>query len=94
MKDTSLYDDIRIGYGLGWGVLQSPNGNAIFKEGHGDGYQHYCILFPKAGKGVMILANSDNGESIFKELLEVTIRDIYTPWKWQYYIPYNQKKVI
>lgn len=90
--DTSLYDDIQIGYGLGWGVLQSPYGNAIFKEGHGSGFQHYCILFPKAGKGVMILSNSDNAELVFKDLLEITIRDVYTPWKWQNYIPYDQKK--
>ena len=90
--DTSLYDDIKIGYGLGWGVLHSPYGNAIFKEGHGSGFQHYCILFPKAGKGVMILSNSDNAELVFKELLDITLRDIYTPWKWQNYIPYNLKQ--
>ncbi|MGB4958315.1 MAG: serine hydrolase, partial [Saprospiraceae bacterium] len=39
--ETSLYDPIRLGYGLGWGVLHSPYGKAIFKEGHGDGFQHY-----------------------------------------------------
>ncbi len=38
------------------------------------------------------MTNSDNGESIFKELLEVALADIYTPWEWQNYIPYNLKK--
>ena len=90
--ETSLYDNIGLGYGLGWGVLNTPFGRGIFKEGHGDGFQHYCILFPESGKGIMILTNSDNGESIFKELLELAIGDTFTPWKWEGYVPYNQPK--
>ena len=35
------------------------------------------------------MTNSENGESIFKELLEVAIADQYTPWEWANYIPYN-----
>ena len=37
------------------------------------------------------MSNSDNAESIFKELLEITFGDIYTPWRWENYIPYDQK---
>jgi len=86
-KDTNANDAISLGYGLGWGLLKSPYGAGAFKEGHGDGFQHYCILFPEAGKGVIIMSNSDNAESTFKALLELTIRDVYTPWYWQNYIP-------
>jgi hypothetical protein len=39
-----------------------------------------------------MLSNSDNAESIFKELLEISIGDTYTPWKWENYIPYQIKK--
>ena len=91
-RDSSGNDGIQLSYGLGWGLLQSPYGTGAFKEGHGDGFQHYTILFPKTGTGILIMTNSDNGESIFKELLENTIGDIYTPWYWENYIPYNQKK--
>jgi D-alanyl-D-alanine-carboxypeptidase/D-alanyl-D-alanine-endopeptidase len=35
------------------------------------------------------MANSSNGDSIFKELLELLIKDRFTPWKWESYIPYN-----
>ncbi|WP_035085832.1 serine hydrolase [Aquimarina latercula] len=91
-KKSDINDAIQLGYGLGWGVLNSPYGTGAFKEGHGDGFQHYSILFPKAKKGIMIMTNSDNGESIFKELLEVALGDIYTPWKWQNYVPYNHKE--
>jgi D-alanyl-D-alanine-carboxypeptidase/D-alanyl-D-alanine-endopeptidase len=86
---SSANDDIELSYGLGWGVFQTPYGKASFKEGHGDGFQHYTILFPEAEKGIMILSNSDNGESIFKEVLEVAVMDVYTPWEWENYVPYN-----
>lgn len=91
-KDSNTNDGIDLGYGLGWVLLQSPYGTGAFKEGHGDGFQHYSIIFPQAGTGIIMMSNSDNAESIFKELLETTIGDIYTPWKWENYIPYNQKE--
>ena len=91
-KDTTAEnDDILLGYALGWGRLQTPYGFGVFKEGHGDGFQHYSILFPEKKLGIVILTNSDNGESIFKELLQVAIMDTFTPWKWQRYTPYNEK---
>lgn len=86
---SSANDDINLSYGLGWGVFKTPYGFGAFKEGHGSGFQHYTILFPEAGKGIMLMGNSDNGEHIFKELLEVALMDVYTPWEWENYIPYN-----
>jgi CubicO group peptidase (beta-lactamase class C family) len=88
-KDTSANDNISLSYGLGFGLLKSPYGWGAFKEGHGDGFQHYMILFPKQKISVLIMTNSDNGESIFKELLALSIADEYTPWKWQRYFPYD-----
>jgi CubicO group peptidase (beta-lactamase class C family) len=89
METTTDNDHIALSYGLGWGLLATPHGRGAFKEGHGDGFEHYSIVFPDRGLGVMILTNSANGESIFKELLEVSIADVYTPWEWQDYIPYD-----
>jgi hypothetical protein len=34
---------------------------------------------------------NDNGESIFKKLLAYSIGDIFTPWQWESYFPYNAK---
>jgi serine-type D-Ala-D-Ala carboxypeptidase/endopeptidase len=90
--DSGANDNIKLGYGLGWVLLQSPYGTGAFKEGHGDGFQHYSIIFPSAGTGIIMMSNSDNAESIFKELLEVAIGDSFTPWYWENYIPYDQKK--
>lgn len=90
-EETTRYDRIQLSYGLGWGLFKTPYGFGAFKEGHGDGFQHYSAVFPKVGKGIMIMTNSDNGEGIFKELLEVALGDTYTPWEWENYIPYDQK---
>ncbi len=89
---NSENDKIQLSYGLGWGILQTPYGFGAFKEGHGDGFQHYSIIFPEKQMGILIMTNSDNGEGIFKELLEFATGDKYTPWRWQNYIPYDQKK--
>jgi D-alanyl-D-alanine-carboxypeptidase/D-alanyl-D-alanine-endopeptidase len=88
--DTDAFDNINLSYGLGCGLLKSKYGNAVFKEGHGDGFQHYFIFFPDKKIGVLIMTNSDNGESIFKELLEITIGDTFTPWQWENYLPYKK----
>ncbi len=88
-EDTNENDSIELAYGLGWGLLKSPYGKGAFKEGHSEGFQHYSIIFPEKKTGIIILSNSDNAESIFKELLEITIGDTFTPWKWEGYIPYN-----
>lgn len=89
LRDSTFNDHISLSYGLGWVLLKSPYGIGAFKEGHGDGFQHYSILFPDKGIGIIIMSNSDNAESIFKELLEVSIGDTFTPWRWENYIPYN-----
>ena len=90
-RDSSMNDGIELSAALGWLVLKSPYGTGAFKEGHGDGFQHYTILFPQKKTGIVIMTNSDNGESIFRELLEIAIGDTFTPWYWENYIPYNHK---
>ncbi len=37
------------------------------------------------------MVNSYRGESIYKELLEITLRDTYTPYEWGNFIPYNKR---
>ncbi|MBC7571426.1 MAG: beta-lactamase family protein [Spirosoma sp.] len=90
--DSTDNDAIALSYGLGVGVLQSRYGRAFFKEGHDDGWGHYSICFPDRKTAIVIMTNNDNGESIFKELLAYAIGDVFTPWQWENYVPYNQVK--
>ena len=87
--DSTDNDNLQLGYGLGVGTFSTPYGRAFFKEGHDEGWGHYSICFPDKKIAVVIMTNNDNGESIFKEFLDYSIGDTFTPWRWENYIPYN-----
>ncbi|MEE8488263.1 MAG: serine hydrolase domain-containing protein [Gemmatimonadota bacterium] len=89
-EETSANEAIELSYGLGWGLLHTPYGWGAFKEGHGDGFQHYLIVFPEEDLGVLLLSNRDNAECIFEQLLTVTIADNYSPLEWEGYVPYDR----
>jgi CubicO group peptidase (beta-lactamase class C family) len=91
---TDANDAIELSYGLGWGLLRTPYGWGAFKEGHGDGFQHYSIVFPERGLGAVLMSNSDNAEGIFDMLLEAALADSYTPMEWEGYTPYDQKPTL
>ena len=85
---TSANRNIKLSYGLGWGLFTSPHGKAFFKEGHDDGWEHYMISFPDKKSSFIIMTNSSNGESIFKELIE-KLTGVTIPWEWEGYTPYR-----
>lgn len=85
---TNENDAISLSYGLGWGLFNSSHGKAFFKEGHGDGWTHYMIGFPATKQAFIIMTNSSNGESIFKELVE-KLTGVTIPWYWEGYTPYR-----
>jgi CubicO group peptidase (beta-lactamase class C family) len=87
---TDKNKEIRLSYGLGWGLYWSPYGKAFFKEGHQDGFRNYTVIFEKSMDGIVIMTNSSNGEGIFKELLEVLLKNAFTPIEWEGFTPYNE----
>ncbi|HTE12418.1 MAG TPA: serine hydrolase domain-containing protein, partial [Chitinophagaceae bacterium] len=86
---VSDYQKIQLSYGLGWGLFSTDYGKAFFKEGHIDGWEHYTISFPGRKTAYIIMTNSSNGESIFKELIE-KLAGVTIPWKWEGYSPYRE----
>jgi CubicO group peptidase (beta-lactamase class C family) len=89
-ETTSVNDAIELSYGLGWGLQRTPYGWGAFKEGHGDGFQHYSIVYPAKRLGLLLMSNSDNAESIFPHLPVLTIADSFTPLEWENYVPYDR----
>ncbi len=87
--ETDENKDIGLSYGLGWGIYNTPHGKAVFKEGHLEGWEHFTVFYPDQNIGILIMTNSSNGESIFKELLEAVMGDSWMPWYWENYIPYK-----
>jgi CubicO group peptidase (beta-lactamase class C family) len=90
-ETTTANDAIELSYGLGWGLQKTPYGWGAFKEGHGDGFQHYSIVYPAEKLGVLLMSNSDNAEGIFGYLLRLTIGDTFTPLAWEDYTPYDRR---
>lgn len=84
---------IGLGYGLGWGVFDSPQGRAYFKEGHDDGTNNYVLCLDDRKVCLMLLANSSNGESIFKYLADAILGPTCLPWFWENYIPYDHPEL-
>jgi CubicO group peptidase (beta-lactamase class C family) len=82
------YQKIQLSYGPGWGMFTTAYGKAFFKEGHLDGWEHYFISFPGKKMAYVIMTNSSNGESIFKELVE-KLTGITIPWQWEGYTFYR-----
>jgi len=62
----------------------------FFKEGHGDGFMNYTACFDQQKTGIVIMTNSANGEGIYKDLLEVLLKNTFTPIEWEGFTPYNQ----
>ncbi|HEX4419149.1 MAG TPA: serine hydrolase domain-containing protein [Kofleriaceae bacterium] len=88
LRMTPTHDNDRVGlaYGLGWGLLtKTPYGVGYFKEGHDDGWGAYALAFDKPGIAVVVMTNSDNGERVFRPILEKVIHDDVTPWAWEGY---------
>ncbi|MBI9031551.1 serine hydrolase [bacterium] len=89
-EETDRYNSVNLSYGLGCVVMDTKIGRAFLKEGHGMGFQNYTISFPEVGSSIILMSNSDNAELIFKYLLEDIIKDNFTLWEWEGYIPYDK----
>jgi CubicO group peptidase (beta-lactamase class C family) len=86
---TTVNRDIKLSYGLGWGLYRSTHGKAFFKEGHDDGWRHYVVCFDASGTALLIMTNSSNGESMYLDLLQTLIGDTFTPVEWEGFTSYK-----
>jgi CubicO group peptidase (beta-lactamase class C family) len=90
--DDSDRHDGKLAWGLGWGRFDCDRGRAMFHTGHEGGTQNYNVTFVDKGIGVVFLSNSDNFESVARELADVTIGDVYSPFDWLGYPQYDPNR--
>lgn len=79
---THENDSIKLSWGLGIGLFQSPYGKGFFHTGHGDANQNYAVAFPEKGIAVVLLSNSENFERVSSLIVKACIGDSYSPFKW------------
>ena len=94
-EQTDEYEPIHLSWCLGWVRFDTKHGRAFFHIGRLGGCQNYVVTYADKGIGVVFMSNSDNFESVARELAEAAIGDIYSPFDWcgyPYYDPNNQKE--
>ncbi len=80
---------IALGYGLGWGVFETPYGHAFFKEGHNEITANYALCVQPRQACILLLSNSVRATGIFKPLVDALMGDTRLPWRWEGYVPYD-----
>jgi CubicO group peptidase (beta-lactamase class C family) len=91
-QETDAYASIDLAWCLGWGRFDTPHGRAFFHTGHDFGWQNYTVTHADKGIGVVLLGNSDNLESVARELVQATIGDTVSPFDWLGYPHYDPNR--
>jgi hypothetical protein len=79
---TTENEDIALAWGLGWGRFDTPRGRAFFHTGHDAGWQNYTVTHFDVGTGVVFFSNSDNFESVARELVATALGEEGSPFDW------------
>jgi CubicO group peptidase (beta-lactamase class C family) len=90
--DSDANNAIRLSWGLGWGIFETPQGQAFFHTGHSSSAQNYTVVYRKSGIGMVLLSNSANFESVAPEIVAAGIGDRYSPFDWLGYVPFDPAK--
>jgi CubicO group peptidase (beta-lactamase class C family) len=84
----SLYNDMvtpqahkapDVYWGLGWGIYENLGPDKIYALQHtggDDGIKAIAVLLPKSRDGILVIANSENGISLWKKILEESLGDV------------------
>jgi CubicO group peptidase (beta-lactamase class C family) len=81
-QQTTANEAISLSWGLGWGRFDAAEGRAFFHTGHDLGWQAYTVTHFDAGKGVVLLSNSDNLESVARDMVGAALGDEGSPFDW------------
>ncbi len=79
----------RKGWKAGRGLFDTPYGRAFFHPGHNSGTQNYAVVYRDRGIGIVLLGNSDNFESVAREIVAAGIGDTLSPFDFLGYTPFD-----
>lgn len=88
--ESGANDAIRLSWGHGVGLFETPYGPAFFHTGNLAGAKNYTVVYPEQGIGIVLLSNSDNFQSVAREIVAAGIGDNYSPFGWLGYVPFDQ----
>jgi hypothetical protein len=80
-----MYTPGKKDYGLGYIIKKLPNsGRLIYHGGSNRGWRSQFALLPENGTGLVILANSENGYKLHRDLVS-----LWTKWETGFYPQYH-----
>ncbi len=83
------YKNIKLSWGLGWGLFETTDGKAFFHGGHTEGWQNYCVVYPEKKIAIILMSNSDNFEPVADKILNLSVKDTQSPLEWSGYFDKN-----
>ena len=81
-RRTGAYRDLELGWSLGWGRFETERGPAFFHTGHDFGWQNYTVYDRDLATGIVLLSNSNNFESVARELVATAVGEDGSPFDW------------
>ncbi|MEO8017309.1 MAG: serine hydrolase domain-containing protein [Pseudomonadota bacterium] len=91
-EKTDRWKAIGLGYGLGWGVFETPRGHAFFKEGHDEGTANYALCIEGTRDCVLLMSNSVRAENVFVPLVNELLGETNLPAEWEGFKPAAPRK--
>jgi len=86
-EKTDRWKSIGLGYGIGWGVFETPMGHAFFKEGHDEGTANYALCIENTRDCILLMSNSTRAEGIFVPLVNELLGEVNLPAEWEGFKP-------
>lgn len=69
MFEPQVRIDDGLSWGIGWGIEDAPDGNAVWQWGNDPGYKNFVVGRPADGSGVVVFTNGDRGASVYAEVV-------------------------
>ncbi|WP_240737442.1 serine hydrolase domain-containing protein [Hymenobacter metallicola] len=84
-------DPAHLAWELGWGIFESAHGRAFWHSGHAEGWQNFCVRYPRRQLSVLLLSNSDNFERVAAQLLRLCLGEAPAPLVWGGYYDHRPR---
>lgn len=92
-RETAANQAIRLSWTAGWGTFHTPHGAALFHTGNASGAQNYVVVFREQAIGIVLLSNSDNFQSVAREIVAAGIGDTLSPYRWLGFVPFDSSRI-
>lgn len=91
-RETTANQAIRLSWTAGWGTFHTPFGSALFHTGNASGAQNYVVVYREHAIGIVLLSNSDNFQSVAREIVAAGIGDTLSPYRWLGFVPFDSAR--